>query len=180
MLPLLFLPLSARRQLPALLSSSTATQFSSSCHHGFWKPEKPCPPLGAEWLLGGQELHLGVYVIRSKHGRIWSHLGPTTSWLVSCHMLVYEVKVTQWRPHGLKPSRLLCPWNSPGRNTEVDCHSLLQGIFPIQGLNLGLLRWQVDSLLSEPAGEPKVQAHPILQKEQPARGEESFGQVWPC
>ena len=31
--------------------------------------------------------------------------------------------------------RLLCPWNSPGKNTEVGCHALLQGIFPIQGLN---------------------------------------------
>ena len=41
--------------------------------------------------------------------------------------------------HGLQPARLLCPWNSPGKNTRVGCHSLLQGIFPTQGLNLGLL-----------------------------------------
>ena len=27
-------------------------------------------------------------------------------------------------------ARLLCPWNSPGKNTGVGCHSLLQGIFP--------------------------------------------------
>ena len=32
-----------------------------------------------------------------------------------------------------------CPWNSPGKNTGVGCHSLLQGIFPTQGLNPGLL-----------------------------------------
>ena len=32
------------------------------------------------------------------------------------------------------PPRLLCPWDSPGENTGVGCHSLLQGIFPIQGL----------------------------------------------
>ena len=30
-------------------------------------------------------------------------------------------------------SRLLCPWNSPGKNTGVGCHLLLQGIFPTQG-----------------------------------------------
>ena len=36
-------------------------------------------------------------------------------------------------------ARLLCPWNSPGKNTGLGCHSLLQGIFPTQGLNLGLL-----------------------------------------
>ena len=33
---------------------------------------------------------------------------------------------------------LLCPWNSPGKNTGVGSHSLLQGIFPTQGSNLGL------------------------------------------
>ena len=38
-----------------------------------------------------------------------------------------------------QPTRLLCPRNSPGKNTAVGCHSLLQSIFPIQGLNLGLL-----------------------------------------
>ena len=31
--------------------------------------------------------------------------------------------------------RLLCPWNSLGKNTRVGCHSPLQGIFPTQGSN---------------------------------------------
>ena len=62
-------------------------------------------------------------------------------------------------PHGLQPSRLLCPWNPPGKNTGVGCHFLLQGIFPTQGLNLGLLHCrrslyclshQGNSLLQEP------------------------------
>ena len=51
--------------------------------------------------------------------------------------------------HRLSPTRLLCPWNSPGNNTRVGCHSLLQGILPIQGSNLGLLCLQEDSLPSE-------------------------------
>ena len=42
------------------------------------------------------------------------------------------------KPHGLLPTRLLCPWNSPAKNTGMDSHSLLQGLFPIEGLNLGL------------------------------------------
>ena len=42
------------------------------------------------------------------------------------------------RPHGL-PIRLHCPCNSPGKNTGVGSHSLLQGIFPTQGSNPGLL-----------------------------------------
>ena len=35
----------------------------------------------------------------------------------------------------------------PGKNTGMGCHSLLQGIFLMQESNLGLLHWQVDSLL---------------------------------
>ena len=31
------------------------------------------------------------------------------------------------RPHGLQPTRLLCPWDFPGKNTGVGCHFLLQG-----------------------------------------------------
>ena len=30
------------------------------------------------------------------------------------------------RRHGLQPTRLLCPWNSPGKSTGVGCHCLLQ------------------------------------------------------
>ena len=33
----------------------------------------------------------------------------------------------------------LCPWDSPGKNAGVGCHFLLQGIFPTQGSNPGLL-----------------------------------------
>jgi len=37
--------------------------------------------------------------------------------------------------HGLQPTRLLHPWDFPGKNTGVVCHCLLQEIFPTQGLN---------------------------------------------
>ena len=46
------------------------------------------------------------------------------------------------RPQGLQPIRPLCPWDSPGKNTGVGCHFLLQGIFSTQGSNLGLLHCQ--------------------------------------
>ena len=49
--------------------------------------------------------------------------------------------VTPWtRAHGL-----LCPWNSPGKNTGVGCHALLQGIFPTQGIEPRSLALQADS-----------------------------------
>ena len=40
-------------------------------------------------------------------------------------------------------ARLLCPWDSPGKNTGVGCHALLQGIFLTQSSNPGILhcRW---------------------------------------
>ena len=49
----------------------------------------------------------------------------------------------------LKPARLLCPWDSPGKNTGVGCHPLLQGIFLTQGSNPSLLHCrQILSCLS--------------------------------
>ena len=41
--------------------------------------------------------------------------------------------------HGVLPARFPCPWNSPGKDTGVGCHSLLREIFPTQGSKPGLL-----------------------------------------
>ena len=61
-----------------------------------------------------------------------------------CCCLVAQLCPTLLWPHGLQPARLLCPWNFPSKNTRVDCHFLLQGIFLTQGLNLCLLHfWQI-------------------------------------
>ena len=57
------------------------------------------------------------------------------------------------RPHGMQPVRLLCPWDFPGKNTGMGCHFLLQGIFPTQGLNLGLPHCRQMLLPSEPPGK---------------------------
>ena len=54
-------------------------------------------------------------------------------WTRSCSVVSNSL-----RPHGLYPTRLLCPWDFPGNSTGVDCHFLLQGIFPTQGSNPGL------------------------------------------
>ena len=42
-------------------------------------------------------------------------------------------------PHRLHPSSFLCPWDPPGKNTGGGCRLFLQGIFPTQGSNPGLL-----------------------------------------
>ena len=58
-------------------------------------------------------------------------------------VLVSQSCPTLWDPMNHSPARLPWPRNSPGENTGVSCHSLLQGIFPTRGSNLGLLhsRW---------------------------------------
>ena len=55
------------------------------------------------------------------------------------------------------PARLLCPWNSPGKNTGMSSLSVLQGIFPSQGSNLGLphCRWILYQLSHK--GSPRIQ-----------------------
>ena len=49
---------------------------------------------------------------------------------------VASVVSNSLRPHGLHPARLLCPWDSPGKDTGVGCQAFLQGIFPTQGSNI--------------------------------------------
>ena len=58
------------------------------------------------------------------------------------------------QPHGLQPTRLLCPWNSPGKNSGVGSHFLLQGIFPTQGSNPGLLNCRQISYHLSHQGSP--------------------------
>ena len=78
--------------------------------------------------------------------------GQTRNWASSfilisfSHYLVTKSCPTLLQVHGLKPIRLFCPWDFPGKNTGVGCHFLLQGIFPTQGLNPHFLHWQADSL----------------------------------
>ena len=63
--------------------------------------------------------HLGIFFYSSQHSES-----------ESCSVMSDSL----W-PHGLYSS-----WNSSGQNTGVGSHSLLQGIFPIQGSNPGLPR----------------------------------------
>ena len=42
--------------------------------------------------------------------------------------------------------QILCPWDSPDKNTGVDCHALLQGIFLTQESKPCVLHWQAGSL----------------------------------
>ena len=55
--------------------------------------------------------------------------------MVVCVCQVASVMSDSLQPYGVQPTSLLGPWDSPGKNTGVGCHSLLQGLFPTQGSN---------------------------------------------
>ena len=77
------------------------------------------------------------------------------------HMLSYSVVSDSLWPHGLQPTRLLCPWNFSGKDTGMGCYFLLQGIFPTQGSKrhlLCLLHWQADSLPLSHLGSPSLKS----------------------
>ena len=93
-------------------------------------------------------------------------------------------------PCGLWLARLLCPWDSPDKNTGVGCFALLRGIFPTQGSNrrlLGLLHWEVCSLPLAPPGKHGMtwpfrclssQAEAQKQTFIPESGASSNSRVW--
>ena len=76
---------------------------------------------------------------------------------VSC-----SVPSNSLRPHGLQLARLLCPWNSPSKNTRVGYHSLLQGTILTQIFNTGLPNFrQILYHLSQQGG-PEEYIFPFL------------------
>ena len=66
-------------------------------------------------------------------------------------MFVTQSCLTLCHPPGL----YLCPWDSPGKNTGVGCCSLLQGIFPAQGSNPGLLHCKQSFYCPNHPGSPQ-------------------------
>ena len=71
----------------------------------------------------------------------WSHI--LRVWPQHPNSLKVKVLVAPLCPFFATPwtvaYQVLCPWSSPGKNTGVGCHSLLQRIFLTQELNSGLL-----------------------------------------
>ena len=88
------------------------------------------------------------------------HLERSFSFQAECLVLylVAQLCPTLCDPMDCSPSGFSVHGDSPGKNTRVCCHALLQGIFAIMGLNpslLALLHWQESSLPLAPPGKPK-------------------------
>ena len=95
------------------------------------------------WCMDARTCNLNLVVRRLQ----WTQLCMHVKSLQSCPSLCDPMS---W------PTGVFCPWDSPGKNTGVNCHALLQGIFPTQGSNLCplcLLHWWADSLPLAPLGK---------------------------
>ena len=110
--------------LPLLLLSYSQTVFPTMCQTQYQE-------LGMQW-----------WAKQTQKNRYLS-----VCWFTECSKCLYCCYlVTQSWPtllqlHGLSPTRLLHPWDFPGKNTRVG-YFLHQGILPTQGSNLHLLHWQ--------------------------------------
>ena len=75
--------------------------------------------------------------------------------MMVCAVLSHCVRLfaTPW----IVAARLLCPWDSPGKNTGVGCHALLLGIFSAQGSNPQIISCFAGRFFTaEPTGRPEV------------------------
>ena len=70
--------------------------------------------------------------------------------------LVAQSCLTLWDPMDCSPPGSSVHGHSPGMNTGVGCHPLLRGIFPTQGLNLGLLHCRQILYRLSHQGSPRI------------------------
>ena len=96
-------------------------------------------------LLGKHWKHLKTDVAEVKKAK-WMVVQEVERWTeprscmqYCCCCSVASVVSSSLRSRALQPTSLLCPWNSPVRNSGVGCHFLLQEIFPHEEWNLYLL-----------------------------------------
>ena len=116
-------------------------------------------PKGNKSRMWKRHLHLHVYcsVIHSNQG-VETTSAPISRWM---GMVIYiykcmkvKVPVAQSYSTLCNPTRLLCPWNSPGKKTSGLPFPFL-GDLPDPGIELRSPTLQVHSLPSEPSGKPK-------------------------
>ena len=113
-----------------------------------WNGIKTPPPTMADikppkWHCQGCVLHWGAsWLYRDSPGPRGCEVGWSTMpafQAPSEQVSIVHLCTTLYDPMDyIQSAKLLCPWNSPGKNTGVSCHCLLQGILPTQGQNSNL------------------------------------------
>ena len=120
-------------------------RFSSVTHYISWAP----PGLPGSWRGRPGAGHTHSYSAGFEGQLHWS---VTEALCVLSQFIRVQFIASLWT----KAPQALCPRDSPGKNTGVGCHALLQRIFPTQGSNphlLRLLHWQAGSLPLMPPGK---------------------------
>ena len=92
-------------------------------HHAAAKSLQSCPTL-CDPIDGSPPAPPSLGFSKQEH---WSGLPfPSPMYESEKWKWSHSVVSNSWRPHGLQPTRLLCPWDFPGKSTGVGCHCLLQ------------------------------------------------------
>ena len=127
------------------------------------KPREASFPTVVEDRNPRPRCQMATFPLKTRGEDFWSRLlapeVPDIPWLVAASLTLYVtlalcvcsvslsfkdtlIGFGKWKSLSrvwlFAPWRTIQSWNSPGQNTGVDCHSLLQGIFPTQGWNPGL------------------------------------------
>ena len=142
---------------PKNLGWSHSSPLSSPCNplssQDFWTGDSPGSKAILFWSCSSNSFHLGIPFVKiSKITRFlysdWlllpdkdSPLNCLLIWVLILGLLCSShAKPLQLCPVFCESMNwLLCPWDSPSKNTGAVCHALFQGIFLTQGLNPSLL-----------------------------------------
>ena len=100
-------------------------------------------------LVTQQQQGITIYTLNISWSRVNIELVHIKCRNINSHSSLISCSVVSdsWRPHGLKPTRLLCSWNSPGKNAGWVAIPFSKGS---SGIEPGSLALQADSLWSEP------------------------------
>ena len=147
----------------------------SQIHGAKWREQdaKDCIPHDSTYTASAEGKVLGLknrsIVAHRKAGESWLQGstggfggGDTVFKCAVGYVTIYVCQNLQWSERcsvmsdSLWPHGLYSPWNSPGQNTAVSSHSLLQGIFPTQGLNPSFLHCRRILYQLSHQGNPKT------------------------
>ena len=114
--------------IPGILQARTLEWVAISFSNA-WKWKVNVKSLSRDWLMATAwtVVHQAPLSLGFSRQEYWSGL-PLPSPMCKSEKWKWSRSVVSnsLRPHGLKPTRLLCPWDFPGKSTGVACHCFLR------------------------------------------------------